>query len=90
MDIHLEKVEDARYDNLKFGINYRVFVGDEWVPVVRYDNHLHKKKVGKHLHRIDRDWECPDAIDMPLTEARKFVEELGRKLREKVVKSYEN
>ncbi|CAG0989268.1 hypothetical protein METP2_02473 [Methanosarcinales archaeon] len=44
----------------------------------------------KHLHRIDRDWESPDTINMTLTEARKFVEELGRELRVMVVKSYEN
>ena len=90
IDIHLEKVDNALYDNLKFGINYRVFVDDEWIPIVRYDNHLHKKTSGKHLHRIDRDWESPDTIDMTLTEARKFVEELGRELRVMVVKSYEN
>lgn len=90
IDIHLEEVDDARYNNLKFGINYRVFVGDEWIPIVRYDNHLHKKKAGKHLHRIDRDWESPETVDISLTEARKLVEELGRKLREKVVNGYEN
>jgi hypothetical protein len=73
-----------------FGINYRVFVDDEWIPIVRYDNHLHKNKSGKHLHRIDRDWEYPDTINMTLTEARKYVEELGRELRVMVVKSYEN
>jgi hypothetical protein len=67
MDIHLEKVDNALYDN-----------------------HLHKKKAGKHLHRIDRDWESPDTIDMTLTEARKFVEEPGRELRVMVVISYEN
>ena len=44
------------YDNLKFGINYHVFFGGEWIPIVRYDNHLHKKKSGKPLHRIERDW----------------------------------
>jgi hypothetical protein len=39
IDIHIEKVDNALYDNLKFGINYRVFVDDEWIPIVRYDRH---------------------------------------------------
>jgi len=90
IDIHLEKVDNALYDNLNLGSIIESFVDDEWIPIVRYDNHLHKKKAGKHLHRIDRDWESPDTIDMTLTEARKFVEELGRELRVMVVKSYEN
>jgi hypothetical protein len=33
LDIHIQKVDDSRYQNIKFGINYRVFVDDEWIPI---------------------------------------------------------
>ncbi len=85
LDIHLEKVDDKRYENLKFGFNYRVFTEDGWTPIVRYDNHTHKGKIKNHLHRIDKEWDNPIELDMDLISARKYIEKLGKELRDLVV-----
>jgi len=38
------------------------------------------------LHRIDKDWNSPEMIDLEIEDAITEVKELGKKLRKKVFK----
>jgi len=86
LDIHIYEIKNGRYKGKKFGINYRVFTDNGWKPIVRYDNHFHKGGKGGHLHRIDKDWNSPEMIDLEIEDAITEVKELGKKLRKKVFK----
>lgn len=86
LDMHFTEVADERYKGIKFGINYRIETDDGWKPIVRYDNHFHKGKICGHLHRIDKDWESPEYMDLDIEDAMKLVRNLGKTLRKVVIK----
>jgi|SRR3989339_2006421 len=80
IDRTLKKRESKKEfpEPLMWAINVSYWNGNDWVPICRADNYLHKHQAGSHIHTFNPD--TVKRIDITYEKADKIVKETSKRI----------